>query len=160
MATSTFNSRMRSRGGGPAVVTPAVLQHVLPFYFDATLVNTTPLTLASGSPVELILPPGAIVTMIQVDATASGGTSPTFDMGWAKLDGTMPGLAQAGLISEGDAAGGGMTFTQGVAGAGAWLSIVLDANEPVRLIGGVGASAADYGGAVGFVHFHVNDSGT
>jgi hypothetical protein len=160
MATTTFSAVIRSYGGDSTkTVTPAVTQHVVPFHIaDPTAANTTNVARSSSDTRTVILPTGAIVTEIIVNAAATGGTNPTFDMGWIGVS-DATALDVDGLVAEGDADAGKSVFNYATATIGDDVGTTMSTTQPVRLTGGVGASAPTGGSLTGFVKYHVSDTG-
>lgn len=161
MPKTTFQGVVRSGGGDTRkIVTPAVVQVVVPFHMaDPTAANTTVLTVSSdsGAP-EVVLPPSAIVTELHVSADATGGTTPTFDMGWIGYSDTSE-LDVDGLIAEGDADAGDSVFNMATATAGDDVGTTMTTTQAVKITGGVGASVATGGTISGYIVYHVQDNG-
>lgn len=157
---TTFTARIRSMGGDSRrLTTPAVTEVVVPFHIpDPTAANTTAVQRTSSNQGEVILPPNAIVTEITVNAAATGGSDPTFDMGWVGVDDTSA-VDVDGLVAEGDADAGGTVYNIATATAGNDMNTVMSATQPVKITGGVGASAATGGSITGFIKYHVSDDG-
>jgi hypothetical protein len=158
MALSTTQSIWRS-GGGDQTRTAYCGSGVMAaqFYFDPTAVNTTTakVSSASGAP-AVILPAGAIITEIQFDATGTGGTTPTMDMGFTLY--TSGTATPTGLI-DGYAADAGKKVVQwGDSGAGASLGTVMSSTQLVYITGGANTGDAPTGGAVsGTIIYFVAD---
>jgi len=161
MARTTHQSVIRSAGGDTTkTVTPGVVEMVVPFYIaDPTAANTTAVDRGSSNDADVVLPKNAIVTEIQVSADATGGTNPTFDMGWVGVSDTSATDVD-GLIAEGDADAGDTIFNWATATAGDDMGVVMSSTQPVKIIGGVGASAATGGTISGYIKYHVEDDGT
>lgn len=123
------------------------------FYFDATQASGNVLNASGGVPV--ILPAGAVIVQINANGAATGGTDPTFDMGFTLYS---TGTATAdGLINEGDANAGKQVFDWASATAGTSLSGVMSATEMVYITGRKGASAATGGNVSGQILYYVTD---
>ena len=161
MATNTFLGVLRSSGGdttkrayaGSAVLTATF--HIP----DPTLASTTAVRKSASDSSAVILPANAIVTEIIANAAATGGTNPTFDMGWIGLNDTSA-FDVDDLLNEGDADAGKQVFTIATATAGAKLGVSpMSTVQPVKITGGVGASAATGGSITGFLRYHISDNG-
>lgn len=159
MPKTTFQGVLRSAGGDTTkTVTPATAELVVPFYIaDPTAANTTAVDISSTDGSDVILPTNAIVTEIVVNAAATGGTNPTFDMGWIGVSDTTA-LDVDGLIAEGDADVGASVFNYASGTAGDDLGVTMSTTQPVKLTGGVGDSAPTGGTISGYVKYHVSDS--
>lgn len=157
--TSTTTSVWRA-GGGDATKTSYAgsMLMVADFYFDPTAANTTTLKRSSTDTRTIVLPIGAVVVEIQVNAAGTGGTNPTFDMGWiGYTDATAVDVD--GLIAEGDADAGKTIFTWATATAGDDMGVVMSATQMVTLTAGVGASAATGGTVTGRILYYVPTDG-
>lgn len=159
MPKTTFQGVLRSSGGDTTkTVNPATVELVVPFRIaSATAANTTAVDVSSTDTGDVILPAGAVVTEIIVNAAATGGTNPTFDMGWIGVS-DATALDVDGLVAEGDADAGKSVFNYATATAGASLGTTMSTTQPVRITGGVGASAPTGGSLTGFIKYHVSDS--
>ena len=159
MPKTTFQGVLRSAGGDTTkTVTPATAELVVPFYIaDPTAANTTAVDISSTDGSDVILPTNAIVTEIVVNAAATGGTNPTFDMGWIGVSDTTA-LDVDGLIAEGDADAGASVFNYASGTAGDDLGVTMSTTQPVKLTGGTGDSAPTGGTISGYVKYHVSDS--
>ena len=83
MPISTTQSVWRSGGGDTTKTAYAgSMLMVADFYFDPTVVNTTRVQKSSTDTNAVILPVGAVITSMQLNAAATGGTTPTIDMGF------------------------------------------------------------------------------
>jgi hypothetical protein len=158
--TSTFTGVIRSAGGDSTkAVTPGVVEVVVPFYIaDPTAANTTAVTRGASNTANVILPPNAIITEIGVSADATGGTNPTFDMGWINVDDSTD-FDVDGLVAEGDADAGDSIFNMATATAGDDVGVIFETANNVRITGGVGASAPTGGTISGYIKYHVDDNG-
>jgi len=142
MGKSTFQGVLRSSGGDTTkTVNPAVVQMVVPFTFDPTAANTTAVDISSTDGGDVILPANAVVTEIVANAAATGGTNPTFDMGWIGVSDTSA-----------------LDVDYATATAGNDLGVAMSATQPVKITGGVGASAGTGGTISGYIKYHVIDS--
>jgi hypothetical protein len=158
MALSTTQSIWRS-GGGDQTRTAYCGSGVMAaeFYFDPTAVNTTTakVSSASGAP-ALILPAGAVITAIQFNATGTGGSTPTMDMGFTLY--TTGTASPTALIDNYAADAGKKQVVWGDSGAGTSLGTVMSATELVYITGGANTGDAPTGGAVsGCVLYYVTD---
>ena len=154
MALSTTQSIWRS-GGGDQTRTAYCGSMVMAaqFYFSATQTTGNALNAAGGQPV--ILPAGAVILEIQANGAATGGTSPTFDIGFT-LYGTGTASPQA-LVNEGVA--GKQVVNWASATAGASLGAVMSATELVYITGRAGASAPTGGNISGYITYYIANDG-
>lgn len=154
MAVSTTQSIWRS-GGGDQTRTAYCGSGVMAakFYFSATQASGNALNQASGQAV--ILPAGAVVVEIQANAAGTGGTDPTFDMGYTLY--TTGTVTADGLLNESDADAGKQVFNWASATAGTGLGGVMSATEMVYITGRKGASAATGGNISGTILYYVTD---
>lgn len=161
MATTTFQGVVRSAGGDDRkVTTPGTVQLVLPFYIaDPTAANTTAVARSATDTRSVVLPANAIVTEVIANAAATGGTTPTFDMGWIGVN-DASALDVDGIVAEGDADVGKSVINYATATAGDDLGVTMSTTQPVALTGGVGASAATGGVISGYIVYHILDAGT
>jgi len=158
MALSTTQSIWRS-GGGDQTRTAYCGSGVMAaqFYFDPTAVNTTTakVSSAAGAP-AVILPAGAIITAIQFNAAATGGTTPTMDMGFTTY--TSGTATPTGLIDNYAADAGKKQVVWGDSGTGTSLGEVMSATQMVYITGGANTGDAATGGAVsGQILYYVAD---
>jgi len=157
MALSTTQSIWRS-GGGDQTRTAYCGSGVMAaqFYFDPTLVNTTRIQVSSTNTAPVILPAGAIITAIQVNATGTGGSTPTMDMGFTLYStGTASPTA---LVDNYAADAGKKQIVWGDSGTGASLGAVMSATELVYITGGANTGDAPTGGTVvGTIIYFVAD---
>ena len=157
MALSTTQSIWRS-GGGDQTRTAYCGSGVMAaqFYFDPTLVNTTRVQVSSTDTTPVILPAGAIITAIQVNATGTGGTTPTMDMGFTLYStGTASPTA---LVDNYAADAGKKQIVWGDSGTGASLGAVMSSAELVYITGGANTGDAPTGGTVvGTIIYFVAD---
>ena len=159
MATSTTTSVWRSGGGDTTKTAYAgSMLMVADFYFSATGAANTKVQKSSSDTNNVILPVGAIITEIQANAAGTGGTNPTFDMGFTLY--TTGTTNAATLLNEADADAGKQVFTWATATVpGANLGAVMSASEMVYITGSVGASAATGGSISGRITYYVPTSG-
>ena len=153
MAISTTQSIWRS-GGGDQTRTAYCGSGVMAakFYFSATQTSGNALNQSGGQAV--ILPAGAVITEIQVNGAATGGTDPTFDMGFTLY--TTGTASPAGLINEGDANAGKQVLNWSSAG-NVGLGVAMSASEMVYITGRKGASAPTGGSISGTILYFVTD---
>ena len=154
MAVSTTQSIWRSGGGDntrTAYCGTGLM--VAEFYFDATQASGNVLNASGGTAV--ILPAGAVILQINANAAATGGTNPTFDMGFT-LYSTGTASPQA-ILNESDADAGKQVFNWASATAGASLNAIMSATEMVYITGRAGASAATGGNISGEILYYVTD---
>lgn len=159
MGISTTQSVWRS-GGGDTTRTAYCGSMVMAatFYLDPTAANTTAVKKSASDTSAVILPANAVITQIQVNAAATGGSSPTFDLGWiGYTDATA--LDVDGLIAEGDADVGKSIFNYATATAGDDLGTTMSTTQMVKITGGVGASAATGGAVSGVILYYIDDNG-
>lgn len=129
---------------------------------DPTAATTTVLrrgSSATGSSAEaVILPANAIITKIEAEADATGGTNPTFDLGFIEATSDSPTSDTDGIIDNGDADAGHTVFNFSTATVGNDFGFVMSSNHPVKITGGVGAAAATGGNINLRIHYHVYDT--
>jgi hypothetical protein len=104
----------------------------------------------------VILPAGAIITAIQVNATGTGGSTPTMDMGFTLYStGTASPTA---LVDNYAADAGKKQIVWGDSGTGASLGAVMSSTELVYITGGANTGDAPTGGTVvGTIIYFVAD---
>ena len=158
MALSTTQSIWRS-GGGDQTRTAYCGSGVMAaqFYFDPTAVNTTTAKVSSASgAAAVILPAGAIITEIQLNAAGTGGTTPTIDMGFTLYS---TGTASPTALLDNYAADAGkVSVVWGASGAGTSVGVVMSSTELVYITGGANTGDAATGGAVsGTILYFVAD---
>jgi hypothetical protein len=159
MALSTTQSIWRS-GGGDQTRTAYCGSGLMAaqFYIDPSAADTTTVKVSSaaGAP-AVILPAGAVVVEIQANAAGTGGTTPTFDMGWIGY--TDPTAVDAnGLLSAADADAGKQVFNFASATAGDDLGVAMSLTQMVTLTGGATTGDGPTGGAItGTILYFVTD---
>jgi hypothetical protein len=159
MATSTTTSVWRSGGGDTTKTAYAgSMLMVADFYLSATAANGTKVQKSSSDTANVILPIGAVITEIQVNSAGTGGTNPTFDMGYTLYStGT---ATPEGLLNEADADLGKQVITWATSSVpGAGLGAVMSSSEMVYITGRAGASAATGGSISGKLIYYVPTSG-
>lgn len=159
MASSTTQSIWRSGGGDTTKTAYAgSMLMVADFYFLPTAAANSLVQKSSTNTAPVILPAGAVIVDIDVNAAGTGGSSPTFDMGH-RLYKTGTNSA-ASLINEGDADAGKQVFNWASATAGASMGAAMSASEMVYITGSVGASAATGGNITGRIKYYVPTDGS
>ena len=158
MATSTTTSVWRSGGGDTTKTAYAgSMLMVADFYLSATQVSGN-VQKSSTDTSAVILPIGAVITEIQANAAGTGGTNPTFDLGFT-LYSTGTASPEA-LLNEADADAGKQVFTWATATVpGANLGAVMSTSELVYITGRKGASAATGGSISGRILYYVPTDG-
>lgn len=158
MATSTTTSVWRSGGGDTTKTAYAgSMLMVADFYLSATQVSGN-VQKSSTDTSAVILPVGAVITEIQANAAGTGGTNPTFDLGFT-LYSTGTASPEA-LLNEADADAGKQVFNWATATVpGASLGAVMSTSELVYITGRKGASAATGGSISGRITYYVPTSG-
>lgn len=162
MAKTTFTGIVRSNGGDNTRETYAgSVQLAAQFYFDPTANAGTDVQVSSTDTRKVVLPQNAVITGISFNGDATGGTSPTIDMGYTDYDGGTTFVDIDGLLNEADAdAGAVVTVWGGDSTSGAALGDVdLPATERIKIVGGKGASAATGGTITGIIYYYVKDDG-
>jgi hypothetical protein len=158
MALSTTQSIWRS-GGGDQTRTAYCGSGLMAaqFYISgASAAGTSAkVSSATGAP-AVVLPAGAIVVEIQAVCAATGGTTPTFDMGFT-LYGTST-ATNTGLISAAVATTGKLVINQASATAGANMGTTMSATKLVTITGGGTSGDAPTGGTItGTILYFVAD---
>ena len=159
MAVSTTQSIWRSGGGDntrTAYCGTGLM--VAQFYIDPTAADSTSVKIssASGAP-AVVLPIGAVVVQINANAAGTGGTTPTFDMGWIGYTDTSASDPN-GLLSAADADAGKQVFDWASATAGDDLGVTMSTTQMVTLTGGATTGDAATGGAItGQILYYVTD---
>ena len=157
MAVSTTQSIWRS-GGGDQTRTSYCGSGVMAaqFYISGASAAGTAVQATSTNTAAVILPAGAIVTEIQAVCAATGGTTPTFDMGF-----TLYGTATAtntGLVSAAVATTGKLVINQASATAGANMGTTMSTSNLVTITGGGTSGDAPTGGSIsGTILYYVVD---
>jgi len=158
MALSTTQSIWRS-GGGDQTRTAYCGSGVMAaqFYINPTAADSTTVKIASGSTVPVVLPAGAVIVEIQANAAGTGGTTPTFDMGWIGYTNTAVSDPN-GLLSAADADAGKQVFNFASATAGDDLGVAMSTTQMVTLTGGATTGDAATGGSItGTILYYVTD---
>lgn len=158
--TSTTTSIWRSGGGDSTKTSYAgSMLMVADFYFAADAAAETAVQRASNDTRPVILPIGAVVVEIQVNAAGTGGSSPTYDMGWEGYSDSSVKDAD-GLVAEGDADSGKQVITWATATVpGDDLGVAMSTTQMVKITGSQGASAATGGNISGRLLYYVPTDG-
>ena len=165
MGTTTFSGPVRvgqaQKTTNPQVAGAVrlVAQGYIP---DPTVATTTnirrgPLATGPGS-LPLILPANAIITRVEGIASATGGTNPTFDLGWIEVTDTAPASDPDGILDNADADVGNFEISFTDATSGNDMGYTMSSAHPVRITGGVGAAAATGGNIELRIFYHVYDT--
>lgn len=156
MALSTTQSIWRS-GGGDQTRTAYCGSGVMvaEFYFSATQASGNATVSSAANAPAVILPAGAVILQIFANAAGTGGTTPTFDMGFTTY--TSGSASPQALLNESDADAGKQVFNWASATAGASLNAVMSATDLVYITGRAGASAATGGNISGEILYYVTD---
>lgn len=159
MATTSTTTSIWRSGGGDSTKTSYAgsMLMVANFYFSATAAINTAVQRSSTDTRTVVLPIGAVIVEVQANGAGTGGTNPTFDMGFNLY--TSGTTNAASLINEGDADAGKQVFTWASATAGASFGAVMSASELVTITGSVGASAATGGNVSGRITYYVPTDG-
>jgi hypothetical protein len=159
MALSTTQAIWRS-GGGDQTRTAYCGSGVMAakFFINPAAADTTTVKVSSatGAP-AVVLPAGAVIVEIQANAAGTGGSTPTFDMGWIGY--TDPSaLDPNGLLSAADADAGKQVFNFASATAGDDLGVAMSTTQMVTLTGGATTGDAATGGEItGTILYYVTD---
>jgi hypothetical protein len=148
MALSTTQSIWRS-GGGDQTRTAYCGSGVMAaqFYFNPVSVNTTTAKVSSAADAPaLILPAGAVITAIQFNAAATGGSTPTMDMGFTLY--TTGTASPTALIDNYAADAGKKSVVWGDSGTGTSIGTVMSSTQLVYITGGANTGDAATGGSV------------
>ena len=158
--TSTTTSVWRAGGGDSTKTSYAgSMLMVADFYIDPTDPDTTNLQRSATDTRTIVLPIGAVVVEIQANAAGTGGTTPTFDMGWIGYTDTSA-VDPNGLLAAAAADGGKTVFTWATATAGDDLGVVMSSTQMVTLTGGATTGDAATGGSItGRILYYVPTDG-
>ncbi len=160
MAVSTTQSIWRSGGGDnsrTAYCGTGLM--VAEFYIDPTAADSTSVKVSSATNAPaVVLPIGAVVVQINANAAGTGGTTPTFDMGYIGYTDTSASDPN-GLLSAADADAGKQVFTWATATVpGVSLGAAMSTTQMVTLTGGATTGDAATGGAItGQILYYVTD---
>lgn len=159
MATATTQAIWRS-GGGDQTKTAYAGQMVMSatFYFSPISAAGTAVQKSATDAARVILPQNAIILSIFANVATTGGTSPTFNLGFTGLvSGT---ASNSGLILNQSAATAKLALNWAAASAGTSLGAVMSSTELVFLTGGTGTGTAGSPSTVsGYIQYVVTDSG-
>tara|TARA_R100000734_G_C3227776_1_gene36912 strand:- start:34 stop:558 length:525 start_codon:yes stop_codon:yes gene_type:complete len=165
MGRTTFSGPLRvgkTQKTSDAEFAGAVSLVATAYMADPTAATTTELrrgSSATGNSAEaVILPANAIITKVEAEADATGGTNPTFDLGFIEVKSDTPTSDTDGIIDNGDADAGHTVFDFSTATVGNDFGFVMSSDYPVKITGGVGASAATGGNINLRIHYHVYDT--
>jgi hypothetical protein len=160
MGISTTQSIWRSGGGDntrTAYCGTGLM--VAEFYIDPTAADTTTVKVSSvANAPAVVLPAGAVVVQINANAAGTGGSTPTYNMGWiGYTDATA--VNTDGLIAAGGAGAGKTVVTWATATIpGAELGGVMSSTQMVTLTGGAVTGDAATGGSItGQILYYVTD---
>ena len=148
MAVSTTQSIWRS-GGGDQTRTAYCGSGVMAaqFYISgASAAGTSAKVSSATNAPAVVLPAGAVVLEIQAVCAATGGTTPTFDMGFT-LYGTST-ATDTGLVSAAVATTGKLVINQASATAGANMGTTMSTTSLVTITGGGTSGDAPTGGSI------------
>jgi hypothetical protein len=148
MALSTTQSIWRS-GGGDQTRTAYCGSGVMAaqFYISgASATGTSAKVSSAANAPAVVLPAGAVVVEIQAICAATGGTTPTFDMGFT-LYGTSTATNQ-GLVAAAVATTGKLSITLATATAGANMGTTMSTTKLVTITGGGTSGDAPTGGSI------------
>ena len=157
MAVSTTQSIWRS-GGGDQTRTAYCGSGVMAatFYISGADAAGTAVKVSSSNSAAVVLPAGAVVLQIQANCAATGGTTPTFDMGFT-LYGTST-ATNTGLVSAAVATTGKLVIDQSTATAGANMGTTMSTTSLVTITGGGTSGDAPTGGSIsGTILYYVTD---
>ena len=158
MAVSTTQSIWRS-GGGDQTRTAYCGSGLMAaqFYISGASATGTSVKVSSAANAPaVVLPAGAIVVEIQAVCAATGGTTPTFDMGFT-LYGTST-ATNTGLVSAAVATTGKLVINQASATAGANMGTTMSTTQLVTITGGGTSGDAPTGGSIsGTILYFVAD---
>ena len=157
MAVSTTQSIWRS-GGGDQTRTAYCGSGLMAaqFYISGASGAGTAVQVTSTNTAAVVLPAGAVVTEIQAVCAATGGTTPTFDMGFT-LYGTST-ATNTGLVSAAVATTGKLSINLSTATAGANMGTTMSTTSLVTITGGGTSGDAPTGGSIsGTILYYVVD---
>ena len=158
MAVSTTQSIWRS-GGGDQTRTAycGTGLMVAQFYIDPTDADTTAVQVSSSNTAPVILPIGAVIVQINANAAGTGGTTPTFDMGWIGYTDTSAS-DDNGLVTAAVATTGKLVINFASATAGDDMNTIMSATQMVKITGGGTTGDAPTGGNItGEIFYYVTD---
>lgn len=151
MALNTFQGLMRSTGGQAKEtgVSPSPLMMSVVVSFDPTAASATPVRIGTSATAgnTLTLPQGAVPVSLVVITAATGGVSPTVDIGTA--------ASPEGIFNEVPAGTKGQAF-----GANGALVVGTGLTANSVITGRVGASAATGGPITCVLNYTVYNDGS
>jgi hypothetical protein len=159
MALSTTQSIWRSGGGDQtrtAYCGTALM--VAEFYISgASAAGTSAKVSSATNAPAVILPVGAVVVQINALCAATGGSTPTFDMGWVGYtDATA--VDATGLVTAAVATTGKLVINFASATAGNDLNTIMSTTQLVTITGGGTSGDAPTGGSItGQILYYVTD---
>ena len=159
MARTTFSGPLRvgnAQKTTNAQFAGAVSLVAIGHIADPTAANTTTSASSGNGALPLILPARAIITKLEVQGGATGGTNPTYDLGWIGVNDATQ-FDVDGLVAEGDADGAKVNLSFGDSTTGDDFGFEMSTSQPVKITGGVGDSAPTGGSITIRVHYHVYD---
>jgi hypothetical protein len=128
-----------------------------PYRISGASANSVAVQVSSSDTAPVILPVGAVVVQINALCAATGGTTPTFDMGWIGYTNT----AQSddnGLVAAAVATTGKLVINFASATAGDDLNTVISSTQMVKITGGGTTGDAPTGGSIsGQILYYVTD---
>jgi hypothetical protein len=157
---TTFTGFVRSNGGDQDRITYAgSIPMVAQFYVANAAASTTDVQISSTNTDPVILPEGAIVDMVLTVGAATGGSSPTIDLGVVDYDGGTDIVDTDGL---GDNFRSDINARQDVASgqAGTLVANQTKLTERAKVTATVGTSAPTGGTLSGVIYYHIQDDGT
>ena len=158
MAVSTTQAIWRSAGGDQtrtAYCGTGLM--VAQFYISGASANSVAVQVSSADSSPVILPAGAVVVQINALCAATGGTTPTFDMGWIGYTDTSAS-DDNGLVAAAVATTGKLVINFASATAGDDLNTIISATQMVTITGGGTTGDAPTGGSIsGQILYYVTD---
>lgn len=159
MAVSTTQSIWRS-GGGDQTRTAycGTGLMVAEFYISgASAAGTSAKVSSATNAPAVVLPTGAVIVQINALCAATGGTTPTFDMGWVGYSDSTA-VDATGLVSAAVATTGKLVINFASATAGNDLNTVMSSTQMVTITGGGTSGDAPTGGSIsGQILYYVTD---
>lgn len=156
---TTFTGFVRSNGGDQDRVTYAgSIPMVAQFYVSNAAASTANVQVSSTDTGAVVLPEGAIVDTVLTVGAATGGSSPTIDLGIADYDGGSTITDTDGL---GDNFRSDTNARQDVASgqAGTLVANQTKLTEKAVVTATVGTSAPTGGTISGVIYYHIQDDG-
>jgi len=157
---TTFTGFVRSNGGDQDRITYAgSIPMVAQFYVANAAASTADVQISSTNTDPVILPEGAIIDMVLTVGAATGGSSPTIDLGVVDYDGGTDIVDIDGLANE---ARSDINARQDVASgqAGTLVANQTKLTERAKVTATVGTSAPTGGTLSGVIYYHIQDDGT